>query len=240
MDIPAYIALSRQTVLQRTLDTVANNLANMSTPGFKSEAPLFREFLSRTGDGTTASYVTERGTRRNASQGPLTQTGNPLDVALDGEGYLVVDTPQGPRYTRNGRLKLGPDGTLVTTSGFAIAGENGPIRFRPETTEITIDADGRVLTREEGEVGRIRIVRFENEQSLSPASGGLLVTEAEPLPAEGTKLRQGMIEESNVVAITELTRMMTLQRDYGMVAQLIEAENERRRSAIEKLGRPPA
>ncbi len=189
MQAASYIALSSQLALHRQMDVIANNMANSSTPAFKAERMLFAEFLNRGAANQPLSFVQDLGTMRDTKQGPIARTGNSLDLALQGEGYLKVETR---------------DGTLSTP---------------------------------QGEAGRISIVRFDNERDLVPASGGLYVTEALPTPASDTVIVQGMIEESNVEPIIEMTRMMTISHNFNFAKDLGDSESDRTRSAIDKLGK---
>ena len=141
------IGLSRQVALGRELDVVANNIANMNTTGFKADGSIFEEYLSPTArTGASAdnkiSFVRDRGTWHDMSQGPTEHTGNPLDVVIDGKGFLVVQTPRGERYTRNGSLQVGPTGNLMTAEGFPVVGDSGPITLQPNDRQISINAAG--------------------------------------------------------------------------------------------------
>src|SRR5688500_10929571 len=117
MENSIYIGLSRQVALRRQLDVVANNIANMTTPGFKGQDVLFQQYMVGKGSSDSYSMVSDYGSYRDARSGPVARTDNPLDVALEGDGFLVVETAQGPRYTRSGRMSIGPDRQLVDSNG---------------------------------------------------------------------------------------------------------------------------
>ena len=237
MSNTTYVALSSQMAVRRQMEVVANNVANASTPAFKGERMVFAEYLQTQRDGKTLSYVQDRATHRNVAQGGLSRTGNPLDIALQGDGYLSVQTPMGIRYTRNGRLSMDANGQIVTSQGYAVLGEgNQPIEIPPEGKDVSIGKDGSIVT-SLGPLGRFPVVKFASEQDLKPASGGLYVTDAQPLPAEGTAVIQGMIEEANVQPIVEITRLMSVTRAFEAAKDLLEGESERTRAAIEKLGK---
>jgi flagellar basal-body rod protein FlgF len=237
MQAAAYIALSSQMALHRQIDVVANNLANSSTPAFKAERMLFAEFLNRGSASEPVSFVQDLGTLRDTKQGPITRTGNPLDFALQGDGYLQVQTPLGPRYTRNGRFQLDGTGQVVTAQGYPVLAESGqPLTVPVDATDITVTRDGTVTT-SQGEAGKLGAVRFANERDLVPAAGGLYVTEAVPTPAPETVIQQGMIEESNVEPVVEMTRMMNIAHNFSFAKDLGDSESDRTRSAIEKLGK---
>ena len=133
MENALLIGLSRQIALQRELDVVANNIANINTTGFKADGAVFDEYLSapaarrRPGPTSRVSFVQDRATWHDMSQGPIQHTGNPLDVAIDGQGFLVVQTARGERYTRNGALQINATGELVTSAGDQVLGDSGPI-----------------------------------------------------------------------------------------------------------------
>lgn len=237
------IGLSRQTALRREMDVIANNLANLGTAGFRGQSLVFAEHLAASDEmsGTLAgdralSYVVDRGSLHDFSAGPLRSTGNPLDIALDGDGWLVVETPEGERYTRNGAFKLDADGALVTSDGHPVLGDGGPIVFDPEETEIAIAADGTISTNV-GEKGRLRVVAFADNNLLESQGAGLFSADEAAAEAEGARVVQGAIEGSNVKPILEMSRMIEVQRGYAMLAQMMERSDELRRQAISTLGR---
>jgi flagellar basal-body rod protein FlgF len=238
MEVASYVALSSQMALTRQLDVVANNLANASTPAYKAERVLFAEFLNRQGgNGQKVSFVQDFGASRDAKQGALTNTGNKLDLALQGDGYLQVQTPLGVRYTRNGRFQLDSTGQIVNAQGYAVLGDgNAPVIVPTDAKDITVTRDGTVTTNL-GEAGRIAVAAFADERALSPVSGGLYVTDAKPTKAEKTEVLQGMVEESNVQPIIEMTRMMQISRNFGFAKDLGDGESDRARNAIDKLGK---
>jgi len=237
MQAASYIALSSQLALHRQMDVVANNLANSSTPAFKAERMLFSEFLDRRRANQPTSFVQDFGTVRDTKQGPVTRTGNPLDLALQGDGYLKVETPLGIRYTRNGRFQLDGTGQVVNAQGYPVLADGDrPLTVPTDAQDISVTKDGTVTTNQ-GEAGRLAVVRFDNERDLVPASGGLFVTEAVPQPATETVVLQGMIEGSNVESILEITRMMNISHNFSFANDLGDSESERARTAIDKLGK---
>jgi flagellar basal-body rod protein FlgF len=235
MQTPSYVALSSQAALSRQMSVIANNLANASTPAYKGERVVFQEYLEPSGGSGGTAYVMDTNTYRDTREGPMSRTGNPLDVAIEGSGYMVVQTPQGNRYTRNGHLQLGADGTLVTADGYPILGAGGqPVTVPPGSANITITADGTLSARG-GAAGRIELVDFPDEQQVEPAAGGLYVSSATPTPAVDAKLRQGMVEDSNVQPIVEMTRLMQVSRNYTATTNMINDENDRIKNALDKL-----
>lgn len=236
MENTGYIALSRQSVLRRKMDVIANNLANMTTPAFKGEDMMFVEHLKKTGDNDRVSLVQDIALLRNIGEGPMTKTENPLDLAISGPGYFAVETIDGERYTRNGTFQLDAQGRIVTTQGDPVLGADGnAITIPVNEPEITVARDGSV-TAGELLIGRIQIVSFENEQALEKQSNSLLARgDQEPLPAEEGEVIQGMIEGSNVQGIVEVTRMINTIRSYTATSKLVDQEHERQRRAIQVL-----
>ena len=248
MENTVLVGLSRQIALRRELDVIANNLANLGTTGFKAESVLFEQHLkssARTDNFTVPQdrqvrFVLDRETRTDLSQGAFAQTGSKLDVAIDGEGFFAVDTPQGERYTRAGGFALSSTGALTTPSGYQVLGTGGPIVLDPNDTEITIARDGTISTRD-GERGRLRLVRFENPSQLTKQGDNLYSSEAQPLPVEPrTTVVQGSIEKSNVHSVLEIGRMIEVTRAYTSLASLMSRTDELRRTAIERLADVPA
>jgi flagellar basal-body rod protein FlgF len=163
MENALLVGLSAQIALRRNMDIIANNLANVSTTGFKREMPMFEELLAavetETGALREVSFVRDWGVLRDMTSGALLQTGSALDVAVEGDGLLVVRTAAGDRYTRDGHMKLDAQGRIVTSNGDPIVGDGGPIAVPPGQGEIKIAQDGTVSTAA-GTIGRFRLVAF--------------------------------------------------------------------------------
>ena len=237
------IALSRQSVLRRKMDIIANNLANMNTGGFKAGKMVFIEQLQKNPNadgmvGNKLAFVRDIASVRDTTAGPLERTGNPLDIAIEGEGYFAVQTPEGERYTRNGRFQLDSQGQLVTLRGAPVLSDAGaPFFFAPEEKDITVAGDGTVST-ENGAIGRLRVVRFENEQEMKATRGGLYQSDAAPIDLERPAVAQGMVEKSNVESVIEITKMISVSRSYSSVSKFIEKEDERIKRMVRELGSP--
>lgn len=253
MENTGYIALSRQMAVRREMNTVANNIANANTPGYQSQATLFVDWLTKVNSGErltftrTMSFNQDFGLVRNTQSGALQKTNNDFDLAIQGEGYFTVETPLGERYTRNGRVMLNAEGTLVTPLGMPILDENGQ-EIQVPNNAITMNAypdgtltatvpnlEGGVPT--EQDVGRIQIVTFENQQEMRMVDNSMFTGAGEPIDAEDSALVQGMIENSNVNPILELTKMIEVSRTFGRGQQLMETEHDRMRRAIQVLTR---
>ncbi|MFQ5774588.1 MAG: flagellar basal-body rod protein FlgF [Kiloniellaceae bacterium] len=230
------VALARQAVLARQMDVISTNLANMTTAGFKAEHMIFTEFLDRTANGPALSLVHDVTYLRDMAEGPMTGTNNPLDLAIHGDGFFVVRTPDGPRYTRHGAFQLDQQGQLVTFDGNPVQGTGGaPILVPPGTSNIVITRDG-TISADANEIGRLRVVRFENEQALAKDGSGLYdAKEQPPQPAPDAEILQGMIESSNVKGITEMTRMIDVVRGYQAASRLAETEHRRILDAIDAI-----
>ncbi|WP_375595107.1 flagellar basal-body rod protein FlgF [Algihabitans albus] len=247
METPGYIALSRQMVLRRQLDVIANNIANMDSPGYRGESMMFVEYLADTKDKVPAglrkiSYVQDIASVRDLSEGAKTVTDNPLDLAVNGNGYFAIESENGERYTRNGAFMLDGDGQIVTTSGLPLLNDNGqPMVIPPSAGRIDVARDGTVSYHDqEGgdvvEVGRIQIVQFENEYALKKDAQLMFRADGqEPLPAEDAEILQGFIEKSNVKGVVEMTRLMQTVNSYQSAGRVVEAEHERQRRAIQTL-----
>jgi len=255
MENAVLIGLSRQVALARELDVVANNIANINTSGFKADGSVFQEYLM---PGARAeqfpvsdqrmSYVQDRATWLDFSQGAIQQTGNPLDVAVDGDAFFVVQTPRGERYTRNGALQLNATGELVTSEGYRVVGESGPITLQQGDNDINIAADGSIRVREgadgttDSSRGKLRVVRFDSIQRLQKDGSSLFLAPADvqPQAAPEARIVQGAVEKSNVHAVVEMTRMIEVTRSYTQIATLLQQQSDLRRSAIERLAEVPA
>ena len=236
MENSLYIALSRQTVVDRQMETIAHNLANASTPAYKGEGMMFAEHLSRSPRQVPLSFVRDVATVRDMDEGGFTRTENPLDLAIHGDAWFVVDTPQGERYTRNGHFRMDALGRMVTERGHAVLGEGGPISFLPTDTEITFASDGTVLSAGQPR-GKLRMVDFSNPQQLKNIGDTLYAADsnATSTPAKKFDVAQGMLEDSNVKPILEITSMIAAMRIYQGAQRLIDTEHDRQRRAIDLL-----
>ncbi len=241
MDIASSVATSRLVAQQRALDVVADNLANANTPGYKAQRVQFSDWLSRQSGGATPpggnpiAYSQDRATWREQQAGTITHTGNPFDVAITGNGYFTVNTPSGPRLTRDGRFGLLPSGTIADTDGNALLDTTGqPIQLAPTDSRITIAGDGTVSS-QNGQVGKICLVQPSDPMLLTAEGSTLFVSRSTTALVEAPALEQGAIEESNVQPILEVTRMMGGQRQFEFLAQFVQAESDRQQNAIDKL-----
>lgn len=237
MENTIYIGLSKQNVLKTNMSIIANNLANMNTPGFRGHNLVFEEFIRGETGQNQVSLVDNPGMYEMTTQGLVKQTGNVLDVALNGPGFIQVIGPDGnPAYTRAGDFQISNNDTLITSGGYEVSTGGGPIAIEPGTQNITIDETGTVVS-ENGTLGKISIVEFENVQSMEALGQNLYHTDAAGQPATETRLLQGSLEFSNVNPVVEMTRMIEVLRSYQSQARFINNEGERIREAIRTLSK---
>lgn len=245
MDVSAYVLLSHEQALRRRLDVTANNMANASTVGFKREQPLFHQYVEKTDDAPveaakTTSFVLDYGAIHDTAQGAFQATGNPLDIMIEGPGYLSVETPEGGvAHTRAGFVKVLPSGELGTAGGLKLLGEGGRPIAVPEgqAGRLAVTADGTVMGAE-GALGRLTVTVFDDERSVSPRGDGMMTGQGgRELAAAETRFKTGGVEGSNVQPIVETTAMVEILRSYQTSQRMSESINEMRRSAIGRLGR---
>ena len=240
------VMLSGQSALQNALDVIANNVANANTTGFKREGVSFSSHMSRSAGvgGTAFNFAAANGTFRDISNGPITQTSNPLDVALQGQGYMQVQMPDGKTgYTRAGALQLNAQGQIVTQSGMPILDQGSQAITVPETTsQINISGDGAVTARvnngaDLAQLGKIAVVKFDNEQNMTPTGNGVYTTTQLSAPTPDTVIVQGAIEQSNVEPVREITAMIDISRAYERIANLISMTTDNHTSGLDKLAK---
>ena len=249
MENSVYVGLSKQVVLRENMNIIAQNIANINTPGFRGQNMIFTEYVEDPRYmKEDISMVLDYGQYQKTDPGPVKSTGNPLDVALVGNGFLGIETNDGIQYTRAGNLAMNADGEIVNALGMIVANENGgPITIPQGAKEININRSGVVSTMsgitgelESTIVGQLMIKEFANEQELNPAGNGLYKTDAAPLDSPKTRVIQASLEGSNVQAVVEMTRMIDVSREYQAVQNMMNSENERLRSAISKLSKSQA
>jgi flagellar basal-body rod protein FlgF len=244
MDNALYVGLSRQMVLKREMDIVANNIANADTNGFKFESLMTKETPARpasTSQGPNpVRFVTASGVARDFSQGNLRRTDGALDLAIDGAGFFKVTTKAGERFTRDGHFRTDETGRVVTQAGAVVADEGGgEINIDPtKPGEITISPDG-VVSQGSERIGKIGVFTFASLSALEK-TGDNLYQNASNQPATATtdaKIRQGMLESSNVNPIVQITRMIEVNRAYESVTQMMGAQSALSRDSIARLGK---
>lgn len=238
MENSIYLGLSRQMALQTNMDIIANNVANINTPGFRGQNLLFHEYISDPAGAAQdpLSFVYDDGQYEVTAPGPVKFTGDPLNIAMDGPGFIGVIGPGGqPTFTRAGNFQLDAKGTLITASGYPVSSNGGgPIIVPAGSTEIKIDEKGFV-SNQNGQLSQIKIAEFENIQSLEALGNNLYKTDAAEKPAEKTRVKQGLLEGSNVQPIVEMTRMIDTLRSFQNVQNILQSENDRMRTTIRQL-----
>ena len=251
MENALLIGLSRQAVLERQLDVVANNVANVNTTGFKADRSLFEEYLKSgahednfVGRDRAVSFVQDRGTFRDFEQGATQSTSNPLDVAVDGSGFLVVQTAGGERYTRDGGLQLNNQGQIVTANGDPVLGTSGPIVLQPTDHDINVSPDGTISVlegsgRTDSVRGKLRLVSFTDAQKLIKQGNNLYSGDGGAQDTKST-IQQGFVEKSNVNSVMEMGHMVEVMRTYTNIANILQQQSDLHKSAIDKLADVPA
>lgn len=221
MDNGIYISLSRQMALFRDLEVSANNLANATTPGYNTQKLVFSDYLAKDQKRKDA-YANDVSTYRDTAKGSLRMTNNPLDVAVTGPGYFIVETPFGERYTKAGNFQINAEGTLMNTQGYPVLGNDGGRIVLPENANrVEINGLGQVLV-DGNDIGQIGLAEFADEQKMERMGDTLYRAKEEPLPADNSRVVQGAIENSNVSAVSELIRVQEVSRSVGSTSKFIE------------------
>lgn len=243
MENALYVTLSRQMVLRRQMDIVANNIANSDTAGFKVESLMEKTDPAAPaltmGGPNPVKFVSADGVARDFGQGGLNRTDAPLDVAIEGQGFFQVQGPDGARYTRDGRFTLDETGRLVTQKGLPVLDDGGgEIILDPAEGQISVAEDG-TLTQGATRIGRLGVVAFRTLSTLEKAGDNLYrnTSNQQPQPAEAARVRQGMLEGSNVQPILEITRMIEVSRAYEQMAKIMDSTSELSKTAVQRMGR---
>ncbi len=221
MDNGIYIALSRQNALFRDMEVTANNLANATTSGYNAEKLLFENYLVKDNRRRDA-YANDVTSYRDTSSGTIKTTGNPFDLAINGPGYFLVETPFGTRYTKNGNFQIDREGTLVTAQGYPVlSNDQSRITIPNNASRVVINGIGNIDV-DGNSVGQVGLVEFANEQRLDRQGNSLFTTTDPATPATRARIAQGAIESSNVSSISELIRVQEISRSVGSTAKFIE------------------
>jgi flagellar basal-body rod protein FlgF len=221
MDNGIYIALSRQNALFRDMEVTANNLANATTSGYNAEKLLFENYLVKDNRRRDA-YANDVTSYRDTSSGSIKTTGNPFDLAINGPGYFLVETPFGTRYTKNGNFQIDRDGTLVTAQGYPVlSNDQSRITVPNNANRVVINGIGNIDV-DGTSAGQIGLVEFANEQRMDRQGNSLFNATEPATPATRARMAQGAIESSNVSSISELIRVQEISRSVGSTAKFIE------------------
>lgn len=237
VDNASYTTLTRQMGLWNEMSVVANNLANAATTGFKQEGLLFSEFVKGSPDGRSLSMGHGNIQQTSFVQGPVNQTGSSLDLAIEGDGFFLIETPRGDRLSRAGNFSLNAAGEMVTPDGLRLLDAGGAPIFIPPNAEAlsvstdgTISANGRLL-------GQIGLVQPNDPTTMLREDGVMFDARSGFGPAEGANILQGFLEGSNVEPVLALARMVEIQRAYELGQSFLDSENDRVRDALRSFTR---
>ncbi|MEZ5910871.1 MAG: flagellar hook-basal body complex protein [Paracoccaceae bacterium] len=238
MDNATYVTLTRQSGLLREMQLVANNIANASTTGFRREGLVFAEHVAALGPdepSLSMAHASARAVYLNG--GELTLTGGPLDFAIEGEGFFLIDTAGGQRLSRAGSFSTSAEGLLVDAMGNRLLDAGGaPVFLPPDASAVTLSPDG-TLAADGVPVAQVGLWQPLSKTDLVHEAGTLFRADGELVPVQDSKLRQGFLEGSNVEPVAELARMVEVQRAYELGQSFLEREDERVRGVISTLGR---
>lgn len=233
-----YVALSAQVALERRLNTVANNVANLSTAGYRAEEVKFETVLSEAGTGSVA-FVSEGNSFISRRPGSIVKTDNPLDVAIQGDGWLSIRTPSGVAYTKDGRMKMDANGALQTMEGYAVLDIGGtPIVLDPTGAAPAIGKDG-VISQGGTQAGSLGLFTIDGRSRLTRAGNASVIPS---MPAAAVQdftsigVQQGFSEGANVNPVLEMTRMISISRAFESAASTISETESSMLSAIRALG----
>ncbi|WP_306153122.1 flagellar hook-basal body complex protein [Roseovarius sp. MMSF_3281] len=237
MENAGYTTLTRQSGLLRELQVVANNIANAATTGYRQEGLIFAEHVTRTDGGPSLSMATANVRNTSMLQGALTSTGGTLDLAIEGPGFFLIETPQGERLTRAGNFTLSAAGEMVTNDGFRVLDAGGaPVFVPPDAADVAISRDG-TLSADGRPLGQLGLVRPVEAHDLIREDGVMFRTTGGTEPVFDGRIVQGFLESANVDPIGQIARMVEIQRAYEMGQSFLDAENERIRTALKAFTR---
>ena len=239
MDTAGYVALSRQTGLADELQAVANNLANLSTAGYRREGMVFAEMVSALdAEGGSVALTATHARVTSPEQGVLRSTGGDFDLAIEGEGFFQVETPNGERLTRAGSFSPDAQGELVSPLGHRLLDAGGaPIFVPPDAQSVAISTDG-TMTADGQPIAQIGLVTVDQPAQLQREDGVVFRTDAPLVPVENGTVLQGFIENANVNAVAEIARMIQVQRAYEAGQRLMDREDERIRQVMSTMAGP--
>lgn len=236
MDAAGYATLNRQSGLMREMGVVANNIANASTTGFRREGVVFSEYVAALDQDPSLSMAHASGRHVDLGQSTLAQTGGAFDFAIQGAGFFLIDTPQGQRLTRAGSFTPNDAGELVNPDGYRLLDTGGaPIFIPPDAKGVAMSADG-TLSAAGQPIAQVGLWQPTDPLALKHQTGTLF-DGGEVEPAEAAIVMQGMLEDSNVEPVSEIARMIEVQRSYELGQKFLDAEDERVRGVITTLGR---
>ncbi len=237
MQSTLYVALSAQVALQNRLDTIAQNVANGTTAGYLASEVKFDSVLTNT-NNAKVSFVSAGNQVINQAPGEITKTGNPLDVAVKGNGWLSVATPQGQVYTRDGRMQINAAGSLVTLGGAQVLDAGGsPIQLDPNAGQPVIASDG-TISQGGRAAGSLGLFTLDKNAQLTHSDGGYTSSVPGTPVADFTSngVAQGYVEQSNVSPISEIARLVYVQRAFESISAAVQGAETSFKNAIQTLG----
>lgn len=236
MDAAGYTTLTRQSGLMREMQVVANNIANLSTTGFRREGVIFSEYVSRMQDGPSPSMANGNTRLVDLSQAGVNPTGGTFDLAIQGEGFFLIETVDGQALTRAGVFVPSAEGELVTPDGNRLLDQGGaPVFIPPDARVVAVAQDGTVSA--DGQpVARLGLWGPADPTALKHQTGTLFAAD-DLQPVEDGTILQGFLEASNVEPVSEIARMIEVQRAYEMGQKFMDAEDQRMRGVIQTLGK---
>lgn len=235
MDPTGFVTLSRQSGLMREMQVVANNIANAATTGYRSEGVIFSEFVRAAPGAEPVSMGWARVRDTSMMQGALVPTGGVFDLAIEGDGFFVIETPAGERLTRAGSFSPNADGDLVTPDGHRVLDEGGaPLFVPPDAGDILVGADGTISAGGRS-LGRVGLVVPADPIRLTREGGVLFSAAGGTEPAPQAQVLQRVLERSNVNAVGQLARMIEIQRAYELGQSFLQTEDQRIRDTVKAL-----
>ncbi|MEQ5869151.1 flagellar hook-basal body complex protein [Sagittula sp. NFXS13] len=232
METAGYTALARQSGLLREMQVIANNIANANTTGFRQEGVIFSEYITSGDDVNSISMAQGRIHNTSFIQGELEPTGGMYDLAVEGDGFFLVGTPNGERLTRAGAFSPSAEGTLVNSDGYPVLDAGGaPIFVPPGGVQLAVSQDGTISS-EGRPIGQVGVVQPIDSLSMVREGSQLFNAEAGFEPVENPRVMQGFTEASNVDPILQMARMVEVQRAYELGQSFSEREDQRIRDAL--------
>jgi flagellar basal-body rod protein FlgF len=233
----AYVTLSRQSGLMNEMRLVANNIANANTTGYRAQGLVFSEFVRDMRGNPSLSMSRAEVRNTSQQQGVLTETGGQFDFAIEGDGFFMVETPEGNRLTRAGSFSPNAEGDLVAPDGARVLDSNGsPVFIPPDAASIDVGSDGTLSV--EGQLlGQIGVYRVEDLKDLVREGNTRFSTTGNIDPVDEPVVLHRFLEGSNVNAIAQVTRLVEIQRAYELGQSFLETEHERVRGALKALMR---
>ncbi|MTI45892.1 flagellar basal-body rod protein FlgF [Roseibium hamelinense] len=240
MQSALYVALSAQVALQNRMETVSKNLANMNTTGYRADEINFAELVSKAGDNRV-SYATPGEVFISRQGGALQKTDNPLDMAVEGEGWFAIRAPEGIAYTRDGRMDLDENGVLRTVNGYEVLDAGGlPIALDPEGGPALITQSGEIFQGDDNQIGQIGLFTIPQDAKLTRFDNSAVVPDlpAEPVQVFATDgIRQGYLEGANINPIREMTKLIMITRTFESATKMMDGTGESQEKAIRELGK---